>query len=90
MCKLPERNEYIVPCTMTQAQHSIYEAYLKDVQKIMGKRGAFSLSDKSTKNLFYTVISLLRKLCIHPVLFLNSFESKGDAYPNLERTEEYK
>lgn len=32
-CKLPQRNELIVPCRMTQAQLTVYEAYLDDVLK---------------------------------------------------------
>jgi len=29
--KLPERNEYMVPCSMTDAQVRVYIAYLRDV-----------------------------------------------------------
>jgi SNF2 family DNA or RNA helicase len=56
-CNLPERNEYIVPCKMTDEQFNLYEAYIKDIEKIMRSHGNFQLSDKNTKHLFYTVIS---------------------------------
>lgn len=91
-CKLPERKEFIVTCKMTDYQLNLYSGYVKDCQTSLS--GLATRSDRYAKNMFYSAISQLRKLCIHPILFydghINSEISIKYGYPNLETTREYK
>ena len=77
-CKLPERNEYIVPCTMTQAQLNVYESYLTDALKYIGT----SKQIDHNKNIAFIAINNLRKICNHPMLFFN-YLSNSDSKINL-------
>lgn len=100
-CKLPARNEFIVPCIMTQAQINIYEAYLQDCETLFKlnspKVNQALLSDGNSQNVAFTVINNLRKLCNHPFLFFkyhidpdSLFNSGKHRYTNLENCDEYK
>lgn len=69
-CKLPSRNEFIVPCTMTQAQINIYEQYLTLAKGTLdhlrsNKKSTFN-EDSPQNNLAFVVINNLRKICNHP------------------------
>ena len=103
-CKLPARNEYIVPCMMTQAQINIYEAYLKDADQtlrinknnIIHNSIQFGHDKDENHNTAFTIINNLRKICNHPFYFFNyndspesKFSSKKYRYKNLEKTSEY-
>lgn len=60
-CNLPERNEFIVFCNLTQAQLNLYEKYLTLSESFLQKT--------DNKNEALCILNNLRKICNHPYLF---------------------
>ena len=66
-CNLPERNEYIVFCNLTQAQLNIYEKYLTQSR-------AYINSDFSKPEAL-GILTNLRKICNHPFMYFAFHDS---------------
>ena len=60
-CDLPERNEYIVFCNLTQAQLTLYEKYLLECREFLD-------SDYNRPEAL-GILNNLRKICNHPFMY---------------------
>ena len=75
-CKLPQRNEFIVPITMTQCQLNVYEQFLRiartEFESIKNQvEKSVSCNESFKNNLGFVIINNLRKICNHPFLFFD-------------------
>lgn len=77
-CNLPERNEYIVFCPLTDLQYDLYEMYVEKVLEQSRKNNEMNFSYGSLANGNFSstnqgnlleVIAILRKIVNHPNLF---------------------
>jgi DNA excision repair protein ERCC-6 len=72
-CDLPERNEYIVFCNLTQAQLTLYENYLRECREFLD-------SDYNRPEAL-GILNNLRKICNHPFMYFAYHDSdKGTGF----------
>ncbi|XP_032674323.1 DNA excision repair protein ERCC-6-like isoform X2 [Odontomachus brunneus] len=78
--RLPEKNEQVLFCSLTNEQKKLYKEYLcsEDVSFILGEKNHHK--SKRYKARFFIALSALRKICNHPDLFLytKQFDSEED------------
>ncbi|KAL0125136.1 hypothetical protein PUN28_004343 [Cardiocondyla obscurior] len=76
---LPEKNEQVLFCSLTDEQTKIYKKYLcsDDVSFVLHERNTYRDSGKYRAR-FLIALSALRKICNHPDLFLYTRELDSD------------
>lgn len=81
---LPEKNEQVLFCSLTNEQKKLYKKYLcsDDVSFILHERNNRQDSGRYRAR-FLIALSALRKLCNHPDLFLYTREQDSDEDINL-------
>ncbi|CDW73791.1 dna repair protein rhp26 [Stylonychia lemnae] len=73
-CKLPDRNEYIVFCNLTNGQLNLYIKYLKGCQTRRNRFGHGFEKGAGSDDL--AVLNNLRKICNHPFMFFAFHEAE--------------
>ncbi|KYQ51971.1 DNA excision repair protein ERCC-6 [Trachymyrmex zeteki] len=75
---LPEKNEQVLFCSLTDEQKKLYKKYLcsDDVSFILHERNYYGSGRYRAR--FLIALSALRKICNHPDLFLYTREQESD------------
>ncbi|KAK2588871.1 hypothetical protein KPH14_001736 [Odynerus spinipes] len=76
---LPEKNEQVLFCSLTDEQRKLYKKYLlsEDVSFILHEKNSFQESGRYKARLLIA-LSVLRKICNHPDLYLYTNEIDSD------------
>lgn len=77
---LPEKNEQVLFCSLTEEQRKLYKKYLSsnDVSFVLHEKYSFQDTGKYRARLLIA-LSALRKICNHPDLYLYTNEIDSDA-----------
>ncbi|KAI4501837.1 hypothetical protein M0802_003172 [Mischocyttarus mexicanus] len=77
---LPEKNEQVLFCTLTDEQRKLYKKYLlsEDVSFVLHERSTLQETGRYRARLL-VALSALRKICNHPDLFLYTNQMDSDA-----------
>ncbi|XP_076626769.1 uncharacterized protein LOC143344522 [Colletes latitarsis] len=83
---LPEKNEQVLFCSLTNEQKQIYKNYLRseDVSFVLHEK--ISMESGRHRARLLIALSALRKICNHPDLFL--YTSQMDSEEEIDATEE--
>ncbi|XP_012255007.2 DNA excision repair protein ERCC-6-like [Athalia rosae] len=86
--RLPEKNEQVLFCSLTEEQRNLYKGYLKsgEVTFILNERNNSSENGRYRARLL-VALTALRKICNHPDLYVCDTPMDSDEYHSTEELE---